>query len=783
MTTDIWAWVRDTHEQLAEAGHHRLATALVEIAGHAVEGRNEQLDAMYPEALASARALGLPWVEVFLRHWRMQNLLNKRHQGEAAMAEAVDLLEFAHREETASCPQSVCAVQDFTICHARIDGPGYVAERLAVLDETLARVEPARACFDCLSREYADTLEDDDRPADALAHLDRAQARIQAAGEQVSLAFGHSRAGALVNLGRPEDALAAYDTAERAYTARHTLDDDDRRKLAVGRAVALAALGRTEEALKQLPDGEEADRFPDIRHRWAAAVESLVEAGALPHGDLDNDAALGVRLARWVGYLDTAGSHRPCLDLLLIAGRLAVARGARTVALTLAATGERKLGQLRRTDGVADRLAELRADAEALPLPGAPVPATELPEWLGTRRVTFEQALDHFTAASAESAEAAAMLVLQRARALDALGHPRAAADLLWARLDEDPSDEDLPGMLGQVLIDAEDGEGVRRLADRLMPANPSEAHWIRARWAAAEGRWEEVGEHCDGVLAHEPEALNTRRLAATAATRLGDHTRAQRLYQELLEHALPAGEADEAEEHRTVQEPDLWHLITAATANRDWAVVRSTGALIGIGFDTDEGPVDEEWQTVTVRTTRANGASVDLPAVRTGPATARILPVLGDDVPLNHRDVVVFGPAVLNERPADESERDTWRPVFRQLTLLDPAGYTTHWVDGAWPGEDAWFALREALAEEGYGLWAYSGDQYAVTDPAAEDGSLPGIYAALGVPPTAGTADADALLQRLTADWEHPLSWLDLARAAGADTTRHEETVRRYGL
>ncbi|MFD0528911.1 tetratricopeptide repeat protein [Kitasatospora arboriphila] len=153
------------------------------------------------------------------------------------------------------------------------------------------------------------------------------------------------------------------------------------------------------------------------------------------------------------------------------------------------------------------------------------------------------------------------------------------------------------------------------------MPANPSEAHWIRARWAAEQGRWEEVGEHCDGVLSHEPDALNTRRLAATAATRLGDHARAQRLYQELLEHAVPADRAGEDEEHRTVQEPDLWHLITAATANRDWAVVRSTGALIGIEFDADEGPVDEEWQMVTVRTTRANGASVDLPAVRTGPS------------------------------------------------------------------------------------------------------------------------------------------------------------------
>ncbi|MFD9127371.1 hypothetical protein [Kitasatospora sp. NPDC059571] len=781
MTTDIWAWVRDTHEQLTEAGHHRLATALVEIAGHAIEGRNDRLDAMYPEALASARALGLPWVEVFLRHWRMQNLLNKRHQGEAALAEAVDLLEFAHREETASCPQSVCVVQDFTICHGNIDGPGYVPERLAVLEETLERVDPARACFDCLSREYADTLEDDGRAEDALAHLDRAQARIQSAGESVSLAFGLARAGSLVRLGRHQEALDAYEAGERAFTARNRLDDDDRRKLAVGRAVALAALGRTEQALAQLPDAEAADRYPDIRMRWATAVETLAGAGALPHDGLANDAELGARLAGWVGYLDTAGSHRPCLDLLLVTGRLAVARGARAVALALVATGERKLALLRRTDGVAERLAALRSAAEALPRPAVPVPAAELPGWLSGQEVSYEVALDHFAAASEESPEAAALLALYTARALDALGHPRAAADLLWDRLAADPSDADTAGLLSEVLIEAGDGDGVRRLAERLLPARPARSYWIRARWAASEGRWEEVGEHCDAVLAHDPDALNTRRLAASAATRLGDHVRAQRLYQELLEHARPAGDAEGEQAHRTVQEPDLWHLITAATANRDWAVVRSTGALIGIGFDTDEGPVDEEWQMVTVRTTRGNGATVDLPAVRTGPATARIVPVLGDDIALNHRDVVVFGPAVLNERPAEGAQED-WRPVFRQLELLDPAGYTTHWLDGAWPGDDAWFALREALAAEGYGLWAYSGDQYRVTDPAGGE-RLPGLYAAVGVPPTATAGDADALLARLTGGWEHPASWLDLAKAAGADTARHEDVVERYGL
>ncbi|GAA2119517.1 hypothetical protein GCM10009759_67630 [Kitasatospora saccharophila] len=784
MTADIWSWVHDTHRQLAETGQHRLADALAEIAGHAVEGRNEQLDAMFPEALASARALGLPWVEVFLRHWRLQNLLNKRHQGEAAMSEAASLLEFAHREETASCPQSVCAVQDFTICHANIDGPGYVPERLAVLEEALQRVEPARACFDCLSREYADTLEDDGRPADALTYLDRAETRIRAAGERTSLSFAHSRASALHRLGRHQDALDAYDTAERSYVAAgNRPDDDDRRKLSAGRALQFAALGRTDRALELLPDVEEADRSPDIRNRWSAAVELLVAAG-----EFDNDAALGARLASWAGELDAVGSHRPCLDLVLRAGRLALARGAREVALTLAGTGERKLGQLRRTAGVAEQVAGLRAAAEALPRPELPVPADELTSWLAENHPDPETGAELLSAAlavaRARGEQPDTVLVVNLAGALGALGHTRAVAELAWAQLELDPGHEYLTGMLGQLLIDAEDGEGIDRLATRLAAADPAAAHWLRARWASAQGRWAEVGEQCAAVLVHSPEALNTRRLAAAAATRRGDHAEAQRLYEELLAHALDPAEAGEEDAHRTVQEPDLWHLVTAATANRDWAAVRAAGARIGIEFDTDSGPVEEQWQLIQLRVPRANGTTTDLPAVRTGPATARVLPVLGEDVDLNHGDIVVFSPAVLGDRPEPGSaEAEDWQPVFAFLTLLDPAGFTTYWIDGACPEPEQWYALRDAVRAAGHAVWVYSGDQYRTNDPADPEGSLPGIYAALGVPPTATAAEADALLTSLTAHLAHPLAWPALAEAAGADTARHQKIVDDYGL
>ncbi|MFD8751983.1 tetratricopeptide repeat protein [Kitasatospora sp. NPDC059577] len=785
MTTDIWSWVRDAHRQLAEAGHHRLADAVVELPELATEGRNDQLDALYPEALAAARSLDLPWVEVYLRHWRLQNLLNKRQQGEAVMPEAVDLLDFAHREGTAGCPQSVCVVQDFAICHARVDGPGYVTERLEVVGETLGRIEPGRACYDCLSREYSDALEDDGRAAEALDHLDTAAHRMRAAGQRVSLRFHQSRAGTLHLLGRYQEVLELLDTAEKAEQAQgHRLDERDRRWGALLRARALAALGRTEEALALLPDRAEAEQHADLRPTWTQTVELLVAAGAW-----ENDAELGAALAGWVGYLDDAGAHRPCVDLLLAAGRLALARGARTVALTLAATGQRKLTRLRRTDGVAEEVAALRAAAEALPQPELPVPPDELAAYLAEAGVPVETGVDLLSVAldryRGEQAGATGTTV-QLATLLGGLGHARAAADLLWQRLEADPEDRELTGTLGEMLIGARDADGVRRLADRLAVTAPADAHWTRARWAVAESRWAEALEQCEAILALDDAVLNTRRLAARAATELGDHATAQRLHQELLERALPAGEVAEEESHRTVQEPDLWHLITAATANRDWAVVRSTGALLGIEFDEPEGPVDEEWQLVTVRATRTNGATADLPAVRTGPATARILPVLGEDLTLNHGDVVVFAPALLERPPAedaDEEERQHWRPAFELLTLLDPAGYTTYWIDGGWPGDEPWGTLRERLQEAGYAVWAYSGDQYRITDPADDDETLPGIYAALGVPPTASAAEADALLHRLTGHWPHPLAWATLAEAAGADVARHEEIVERYGL
>ncbi|HEY1179588.1 MAG TPA: hypothetical protein VGF17_25825, partial [Phytomonospora sp.] len=318
MTTDIWAWVHETHRELIEAGHPRLADAIAEISGHAVNGRPDEVDAIYPEALATARALDLPWVEVFLRHWHLQSLVNERQQGEKALPEATSLLEFAHREETKDCPQSVCVVQDFCIAHARIDGPGYVNERIAILDETLARIEPSRNCFDCLTREYSYALNDDGRTEEALASIEEAEGKHRAAGGEPSLYMHLHRARLLGQLDRAQEGL---DLLERSEAARrngpYALDEDDERELALTRALLYATLGDTENAVAQLPDITEPIAHADLRLRWAATVEKLIGLGAL-----DNTPRLGTAIATWASYLDDVGSHRSCLNMLLIAGRL-----------------------------------------------------------------------------------------------------------------------------------------------------------------------------------------------------------------------------------------------------------------------------------------------------------------------------------------------------------------------------------------------------------------------------------------------------------------------------
>ena len=53
---DIWAWVGTVRRQLVEEGQGRLAELLGRLPSDTCDNHHERVDAVYPEALALARA-------------------------------------------------------------------------------------------------------------------------------------------------------------------------------------------------------------------------------------------------------------------------------------------------------------------------------------------------------------------------------------------------------------------------------------------------------------------------------------------------------------------------------------------------------------------------------------------------------------------------------------------------------------------------------------------------------------------------------------------------------
>ncbi len=152
---DIWKWVEEVQDELVHQGHHRMAHLMRVLPSYTVNENHAQLDALVPEALALARAVKNPWIEIFVRHWNLQSRVAHRHEVSGMLPEAVSLVEFAHRDDSRDCPQSICVVQNLTNCYDQMDGPGYVEERLAVAKETLAKIDATWPCFSCISSEYA----------------------------------------------------------------------------------------------------------------------------------------------------------------------------------------------------------------------------------------------------------------------------------------------------------------------------------------------------------------------------------------------------------------------------------------------------------------------------------------------------------------------------------------------------------------------------------------------------------------------------------------------------
>src|SRR5687768_12490605 len=323
---DIWAWVFRTQEDLGRSGNERLAELIGELPTAVIENRNDDVDALVPEALGLARSLNLDWVEIFLRHWHLQ----ARGGGYEVVPEAVELLDFSHRDEHRDCPQSVCTVQDLARAYQGADGPGYVQERLDVANETLARIDPSWPCFQCISIERATALIDIGRHQDALTTVEDMRRQQTAAGSGPT-AESCVDAEALLRLGRAEEALRRLDEGDRRDRERETTFSRFRR---LRRTRVLAALGRTDVAAEALLEFDVVLADPAFAWYWADGVAALVDAGAR-----ENDWMLGAALERLLAGQVERGRAWDGVRIAAIHGRLALARNARSTAAHALETG------------------------------------------------------------------------------------------------------------------------------------------------------------------------------------------------------------------------------------------------------------------------------------------------------------------------------------------------------------------------------------------------------------------------------------------------------------
>ncbi|MEV0232405.1 tetratricopeptide repeat protein [Nonomuraea sp. NPDC050786] len=758
MDVDIWAWVGDTQQQLSEAGNVGLAMALGDLPAQAYEGRYPQLDVMAPAIAQQAEALELPWLEFYARYWHLIGRIGDRAQGAVAVDDAQQLLAFAQREDVRECPAVPAAVEALAIAWANTDGPGYASERLETLGTWIEGLSPEKPAFTGLVTQYVAALIDAGQPGEAVSYAESAVERLRVAGREASWELGAESARALLAAGRAEDALNALQAA-----AEFNADDPVAKphRDGVRRALILATLGRTTEAVDALPDLDVVGEHPRVFVEWSQAVAKLASSAQIA-----NTWQLGRVLRQWMDYFGMMGGYRARVELALVAGDLAVARQGVWQARLLADLAESGAAELRESEGVAERVAALRAAAEAATEPEAPGPLSEM--------VGLFDAADGFNAdpekwvgwlapLSGEDLEA----TRRHTTTLGFLGFPATGADIYWKLLvdtgDIATADPDDVAYLTTLLVEARQDERLEQMAAML----PHDAqHLALARLHSARERWPEALDAAEHAVA-AGAGLDARRLLSGAAQQVDENARAAQVLLEVLDE---------------LGDEDVWRMIVMATSAEDWDTVRKGAAKIGMPIKSKEGPIEEEMGLIRLILPAPDGGQRQVLSIRTGPASARLALPQPRGMDYNAGDLVVFDPQLLEPVPDDPQEQQNFVPPFAAVRILRPGGYTSYFFDGAAPSEEDWAEFTEVMAERGWPMWVYSDENYTVTHPTSGE-SLPGVFGWVAVPPDVSASEVDALLDDATERWVHPLAWLDLAREIDVEVERHERIVKEYGL
>lgn len=737
---DIWEWVHAAIRELRSSGHERLAELVDGVSSACCAGQHDRVENMVPEAIALARAVKNPWLELFMRHWLLQSRVLHRHDvSRDTMKEAVSLLEFASRPGTRDCPQAICAVQDLASAYGLVDGVGYGAERLSVTDEALARIDPSWPCFDCVSSEKANALLDLRRPAEALDFCERQLAK----GPVSDNGLMGNRFRALCALGRYAEAAQVAAKID----VMHAGESGSVRK-ALYEALALAKLGRCDEAREKMPALSQLE--PEHY------VEFLRCARALGVGEHNpNSWRIERTIAEMARTLTRYESHFTLARVHKIAAELALQRGARLATQRQLDAARGQAAHLRDSRWLEQALVPLSAALERLPHASRVGTADELFAALGEDPERDLEMLHDAPFSEARFERA-------RSRALYALGWSREAREVLEAAVERWPEDSSLLLELLEALRAQGEHERVATLCESVDAAVLPMSRLILARSLRDRGELSRARVACREALSADPDRDDARALLAILSRDAGEFDAALEQLEVLVGRHEP-GNFD-------------WDRMLVATLAERWDAVRHSAKRLGLPVDeATAGPIDDVWGPCRIRLRLADGSERAYFAWRTGPVTARIDHVMHPEHEQHHGDVVAFDASPLNReeieaaRAAADTDEEAALPLheYAAYRCLCAGGYRAFDVDGLAPSDEAFAALKARLEAAGIAWEQRSDERYELE---LDGERRRGTYAFLGVPPTCSDEHAHRVLKTACDELALSLTWRALAAAAGDD-------------
>ena len=152
--------------------------------------------------------------------------------------------------------------------------------------------------------------------------------------------------------------------------------------------------------------------------------------------------------------------------------------------------------------------------------------------------------------------------------------------------------------------------------------------------------------------------------------------------------------------------EASRWNLAIAATALRDWGTARLAWKNQGIQFDSEEGPIVDDFGQTPVRLNPDGGAEV-VWTRRIDPVRARIENIPLPESGYRFGDIVLHDGAPVGYRMLGEREC----PVFNVLELFEPSGLSTFQlaIDLATPEDAAQLLERFSAANIDVEDWTSS--------------------------------------------------------------------------